>query len=700
MTSSFSSDPPDDDIPEASPPEADSPRAGALQAGAPEAASRDVDAPEDDVPEGDSPDVDAPASGALQDDTPDNDAPEGDPREAHAPEDDTLAADATYGDSHDVDAPAADPPEASALAVIPLVATDTPMSERARRLLDRGRGLAVRGARVAVARIADADYVAMMRFAKRVALRHGLVALIYVLVVGVLMWPMFGPGSPPGVDSPTFLHLGWVVDQALTGNLESVFTDPYWYSGWPYAAAYPPLAYGAIGLLSAISPLPIEISFRIWTFLAFVGIGLAVYGLLLEFRVRKPVAAWGGLLALLSYPMFVSLGIFGWYSTVFALPFGIAGYAMAERSFRTVRRRDAVWAGALLAASMLSHHMTGFAFGMAMAPWAVYRLWPTRTRRRVFRQLVTLGVVFLAAILPWVVFFIPHLISVGFEREVAGNWNVDAELMIRRSLARTFLGREAYPSYIGLVHIPLAIAGLVQVVSGRMRAIGPGILLVVFTWVAFGAPPIIGIYPFSGLDVARFVVFMGPFMAVMGAVFVNAIMDDLYQLREHVNVPRWAVSAFVAVAALGLLIVPAQDGLQARWTLTPVQRIPQVDLAFTWIRENTQPEAKILAVGFRNWDDWWIPEQTGRRVMDGWNDEGAKVWRPVREVRHMGWFGSVNSLRLYNIMDELETDYLLIYHWIPLDSPQLFEASAGQDPFLFTRAASWPGVTLFERRDR
>jgi hypothetical protein len=670
MTSSFSSDPPDDETPKADPPEGD-----ALADGPAEGDSREADVPAADAPGGDAP-------------------------EGHAPEDATEVADATEAASRDVDAPAADPSEASAMAVIPPEATDTPISERARRLVDLGRRVAERGAKVAVARIAQIDYVSMRRFAKRVALRHGLVAGIYVLVVGVLMWPMFGPGSPPGVDSPTFLHLGWVVDKALTGNLESVFTDPYWYSGWPYAAAYPPLAYGAIGLLSAISPLPIEISFRIWTFLAFVGIGLAVYGLLLELRVRKPVAAWGGLLALLSYPMFVSLGIFGWYSTVFALPFGIAGYAMAERALRTVRRRDAVWAGALLAASMLSHHMTGFGFGMAMAPWAVYRLWPTRTRRRVFRQLVTLGVVFLAAILPWVVFFIPHLISVGFEREVAGNWNVDAELMVRRSLARTFLGREAYPSYIGLVHIPLAIAGLVQVVSGRMRAVGPGILLVMFTWVAFGAPPIIGVYPFSGLDVARFVVFMAPFMAVMGAGFVNAMMDDLYQLREHVNVPRWGVSAFVVVVALGLLIVPAQDGLQARWTLTPVQRIPQVDQAFTWIRENTRPEAKILAVGFRNWDDWWIPEQTGRRVMDGWNDEGAKVWRPVREVRHMGWLGSVNSLRLYNIMDDLETDYLLIYHWIPLDSPQLFEAAAGQDPFLFTRAASWPGVTLFERRDR
>ena len=556
------------------------------------------------------------------------------------------------------------------------------------------------GRSAVAALLSRVDIALLSRQVQRLVVRHGLVALIYGIAVAVLMWPMFGPGSPPGVDSPTFLHLGWVVDQALTGNLESIFNDPYWYGGWPYAAAYPPLAYGAIGFLSAITPVPIEIAFRVWTFLAFIGIGLTVYGLLLEFRGRRPVAAWGGLLALLSYPMFVSLGIFGWYSTVFALPFGIAGYAMAERSFRTVRRRDAVWAGALLAASMLSHHMTGFGFGMAMAPWALYRLWPKRTRRRVFRQLLIIGGVFLAATLPWVVFFVPHLISVGFEREIAGNWNVDAEQMVRRSLARSFLGTEAYPSYIGLVHIPVAIGGLVLALTGRTRAVGPGILLVVFTWVAFGAPPIINVYPFSGLDVARFIVFMAPFMAVMGAVFLDAILDDLNLFTGRLRVPAKIVSGLAVIAAVAVLVIPVQDGLEARWTLTPVQRIPQLDLAFEWIADNTQPEAKVIAVGFRNWDDWWVPEQTGRRVMDGWNDEGAEVWRPVREVRQMGWFGSVNSLRLYNIMDELETDYLLIYHWQPLDSPQLFEAAAAQDPFLFTRAASWPGVTIFERRDR
>jgi hypothetical protein len=152
-----------------------------------------------------------------------------------------------------------------------------------------------------------------------------------------------------------------------------------------------------------------------------------------------------------------------------------------------------------------------------------------------------------------------------------------------------------------------------------------------------------------------------------------------------------------AVVLALLLVVPAQDALRARGTLAPIVRIPQLDQALAWIREETPEDATILAVGFRNWDDWWVPEQTGRAVMDGWNDEGASSWRPVREVRIMGWRGNVNTLRLYNIMEARDTDYLLIYHWQPLDSPQLFEAAAIQDPFLFAQADLWPGVTVYER---
>ncbi|MCI0888293.1 MAG: hypothetical protein J4N28_01580, partial [Chloroflexi bacterium] len=343
---------------------------------------------------------------------------------------------------------------------------------------------------------------------------HGPAAGLYVAAVTALMWPMFGPGTPPGVDSPTFLHLGWVTELALTGKLDSVLIDPYWYGGWPYLQAYPPLAYGAIGLLSALSPIPIEISFRIIVFLAYVGLGLSVYGLALEFELRRSTAVFAGFLSLLSYPMFVSLGIFGWFSTVVALPFGITGFLMAERAVRTGERRAAVWSGVLLGGSLLAHHMTGFAFGLGMVPWALYHLASGAQPRR--RTLRVLGYAAAAAVATggvWLVFFIVHITAVGFEREVAGNWLVDLNEMGRRALDRAFVGRELYPSYIGLVQVPLAVGGVLYAVVARSRATGAALVLITFTLFAMGqtAMPLIRYYPFSGLDIARFTVFMAPF---------------------------------------------------------------------------------------------------------------------------------------------------------------------------------------------
>ena len=131
----------------------------------------------------------------------------------------------------------------------------------------------------------------------------------------------------------------------------------------------------------------------------------------------------------------------------------------------------------------------------------------------------------------------------------------------------------------------------------------------------------------------------------MHAVLLDAIFDDLMTLRRRYGIPRVVVLAATGVVAVGLLIIPLQDSVKASEKLTPMQRIPSVDESFEWIREETPPDTTVLAVGFRNWDAWWVPEQTGRPVMDGWNDEGAPGWREIREVRHMGWFGQVNRNR-------------------------------------------------------
>ena len=541
--------------------------------------------------------------------------------------------------------------------------------------------------------------VARWPAARELGRDHGAAAGLYVVAVTVLMWPMFGPGTPPGVDSPTFLHLGWVSELALTGKLDSVLTDPFWYGGWPYVQAYPPLAYGAIGLLSAVSPIPIEISFRIIVFLAYVGLGLSVYGLALEFGLRRPTAVWAGLLSLLSYPMFVSLGLFGWFSTVVALPFGVAGFVMLERAIRTGERRAALWSGALLGGCLLAHHMTGFAFALGMAPWAVYHVASSVTQRR--RTLQMLGYAAAAGAATggvWLAFFVVHITGVGFEREVAGNWDVDLAAMGRRALARELVGHELYPSYLGLVQVPLALGGVLYALISRSRASGAALTLIAFTWFAMGrtAMPLIGVYPFSGLDIARFTVFMAPFMAFFGALFLEGAGADVRALIRRA-LPRPAVAVVFVSVAVAVLVIPLQDSFEARKTLAPITPQPQVALAMEWLRTETPPGGRVVNVGFRNWDTWWVPEQSGRPIMDGWNDEGAPQWQTVREVRQMGWFGRVNSLRLYDIMEERETDYVVIYHWQAIDSPELFETALAQDPFLFRKRAAWGGLTIYER---
>ena len=61
----------------------------------------------------------------------------------------------------------------------------------------------------------------------------------------------------------------------------------------------------------------------------------------------------------------------------------------------------------------------------------------------------------------------------------------------------------------------------------------------------------------------------------------------------------------------------------------------------------------------------------------------------------MGWLGSVDAVRLFDIMAERDTDYLVIYRWQSLDSPFLFESEVEGVPSLFERRASWEGVSIF-----
>ena len=58
---------------------------------------------------------------------------------------------------------------------------------------------------------------------------------------------------------------------------------------------------------------------------------------------------------------------------------------------------------------------------------------------------------------------------------------------------------------------------------------GPAISLIALTWFSLGTAglPLINYYPFSGLDVARFALFMAPFMALMGGYLLPEVLGAM-----------------------------------------------------------------------------------------------------------------------------------------------------------------------------
>lgn len=165
--------------------------------------------------------------------------------------------------------------------------------------------------------------------------REGTLYLVIIALALVFSWPLMGPDFPPGVDTPTFLHLSWVTKLAITGNLEQPFTDSFWYGGFPYLQSYPPLSYGLVGVVSGGTGLDLFTTYRIFLVLAYVGLGLASYWMALELGRRWWPAVLTATLTMVAYPVLAALFVWGWFSTLMVLPFILLAYTLLERSIRT-----------------------------------------------------------------------------------------------------------------------------------------------------------------------------------------------------------------------------------------------------------------------------------------------------------------------------------------------------------------------------
>ena len=195
---------------------------------------------------------------------------------------------------------------------------------------------------------------------------HTAIFAVFCLLGVVLLWPTFGGDYPPGVDTATFLHLSWVTKLAVAGNLADPFQDPYWYGGFPYLVAYPPLGYGLVGTISYVTRADLVAVYTTLLIIGYGGCAATTYWLALELGLRRWTAVLAGTLTALAYPVLSSIFLWGWYTSVVALPLGIAAIALLERSTRTQNGRLAAWGGLFMALSILTHHMTGLALGLAL----------------------------------------------------------------------------------------------------------------------------------------------------------------------------------------------------------------------------------------------------------------------------------------------------------------------------------------------
>ena len=540
---------------------------------------------------------------------------------------------------------------------------------------------------------------------------YGYLAVLaaFSLLAAVLVWPMFGGDFPPGVDTPTFLHLSWVTKLAASGQLSDPFQDPYWYGGFSYLVAYPPLGYGLVGVVSFVTGLDLIDVYVALLVLSYGGVAAVTLWLASELGLSRWTAVLAGLLAALAYPVLSSVFLWGWFTSVMALPLGLAAILFIERSLRTGRWGLAALGGLCMALSILIHHMTGLGLTLGLVGWFAYHLASgTYPRRQTVGFTAVSAAVAMLVIAPWGIPFLMHALDVGFRREVPGLWLPNLTLYRDNIVDNGLIGEYIYPSYMGITLLVLATGGTILALVERRRLAGLAVALLVLAWFSMGADlnPLVKIYPFSGLDVARFHLYMAPFMALMGAALVERVfgltgvvwpaVEARIGARRTVQV-RYSLAAAVLAA---ILIFPVLDARYARQFMAPyeVERpVSQALASLTSLPASDGTDNLVYSLGLWNWDAFLIPYLSGRPLMDGWHDEGAKNVSQIRRLRIMAWTGDVDIDEAHRLMDGLGTRYVLIDRFADYQSEasNAFWDEMEARPDLFTKLEQWDDVATF-----
>ena len=271
------------------------------------------------------------------------------------------------------------------------------------------------------------------------------------------------------------------------------------------------------------------------------------------------------------------------------------------------------------------------------------------------------------------------------------------------------IGDFVYPSYLGATLLVLSIGGTIYALLDRKRLGGVAVLMLVLLWFSMGSylNPLVRVYPFSGLDVARFLLFIAPFMALLGAALVARLLDFLSDVSATwagrlSTVHRRRVWYAVVLGVLAaVLVFPALDAHKAQGFMSPYQVKGTVEEAMEWLQRQPEPGEQealpIYTVGLWTWHSFLVPYLAGRPLVDGWHDEGASNVLLIRELRMMDWTGEINIARARDILLELGTEYVLVNR--DSDHPQLptnlFRAEMDAHTEWFTNVEDWGDVAVY-----
>ncbi|MCC6614574.1 MAG: hypothetical protein IT320_13925 [Anaerolineae bacterium] len=475
------------------------------------------------------------------------------------------------------------------------------------------------------------------------------VALIYL--APVLIFPV-----PLGTDAQGFGYLGLMLRSGGTLDTLAPFQPDVHY-------LYTPAFTALIAYLSQQLHLGLhQVQFAISAAFGALAVWLAY-----DFGSELQDKRLGRAMAL---AMLIGIGLYTAYldshfTAMLALVFMFAFFICVLRYLREQRALDAVVAGLLLGAVVITHPDTTIILGLGFVTWLL-TMWlgkPRPTLRTWLVLLIGVPLIAVIATLPWLMSIRSLLgaeIVSPFTRD-PGNWRL-------------------MTLYQGVIILPFALIGAIVGLRKREQPtlLAIGWLILIFDFAVTGvvesvfggllAPIFRYDYPFS-------IAWHGPIipLAILGGRGLLAIWDQFFEGRFGVSMHRAAVpvlgAGIVAVIA-GILLAPsvlpgAKDMLNVYGAFSSAADVD----AMEWLKKNTPADTLILNHPGPHEADW-APVIAERETIyfrpqpffqdDGTGEVGTvEVFSPLQEQMLAFWSDPADEANA-DLLTQAGIDYVLV----------------------------------------